>query len=264
MKDLTTMLPEVIALAKNAGSYLIAERQKFSENNVELKSLNNLVSYVDKKSEEMIVKGLHELLPEAGFIAEEGSAQHQGEAYKWIIDPLDGTTNFVHGIPCYCVSIALMHEEELVLGVIYDPERKESFTAIKGQGAHCNGAPIHVSNRDTIGGCLFGTGFPYDEFDRMDSYLQLFTHLMRNSRGLRRLGSAAIDLCYVACGRIDGFYEYGLCPWDVAAGILIVEEAGGKTSDFKGEKNHIFGEEIIATNEYIATDMLKLTKQFFY
>ncbi|MCL4171156.1 UNVERIFIED_CONTAM: hypothetical protein GTU68_039147, partial [Idotea baltica] len=204
------------------------ERSSFKQADVEVKELNNFVSYVDKQAEQRFVTALELLLPEAGFIAEEGTSSKKGERYHWIIDPLDGTTNYVHGIPFYCTSVALMDGDELVMGVIYEPNTQECFHALTGQGAFLNGKPINVTDNSVLSDCLLATGFPYDDFEREDAFFKVLKTLTQQSRGLRRLGSAALDLAYVACGRFDGFFEYGLNPWDVAAGALIVQEAEGK------------------------------------
>jgi myo-inositol-1(or 4)-monophosphatase len=202
---------------------------------------------VDKQSEERLVEGLSMILPGSGFIAEENPLL-QSKELTWIIDPLDGTTNFIHGVPVYSISIALMEGTELLLGVIYEINLKECFYTWKGSPSYLNGLEINVSVTDKVKDSLFATGFPYYDYGRLDPYLHFFRYLMENSHGLRRLGSAAADLAYVACGRFDGFYEYGLSPWDVAAGALIVKNAGGAVSDFNGKDDFIFGKEIIATN----------------
>ena len=202
-------------------------------------------------------------MPEAGFIVEEKSIAEQQADYQWIIDPIDGTTNFVHGVPLFCISIALAFKNEVILGVIYNPMTEELFSAYKDGGAFLNGHPIQVSKAEKLEDSLIATGFPYDDFDREKQYLEILQKLMHQSRGIRRLGSAAIDLAYVADGRFDAFYEYGLNPWDVAAGICIVKEAGGNVCDFKGGDNMLFGEEIIATNGKIDHELIDLIKDSF-
>lgn len=254
--DIKQLTVEVSRLSEEVAAFIRQESEHFSDDRIESKSFNNLVSYVDKTAEEMFVSGLSELLPEAGFIAEEGSGERSGDL-NWIIDPLDGTTNFIYGVPCYCTSVALLHGEELQLGVILEVTRNECFAAYKGGGATLNGKPITVSDRKNLNDTLLATGFPYDDFDREQEYLTLLNDLMHKSRGIRRLGSAAADLAYVACGRFDGFYEYGLNPWDVAAGILIVEEAGGRVTDFKGGRGFLFGEEIVSSNGHIHNQLME-------
>ena len=243
---------EVIAIAKTAGAFIEHERTNFDLKRVELKGKANFVSYVDKMAEEMIVEGLRKILPGSGFITEEGTAFESGEKYRWVIDPLDGTTNFIHGAPPYAVSIGLLEDNDIVLGVVYEISRDECFYAWKEGGAFINGLPIRVSSRNDIQDALLATGFPYNDFSRLDEYLELLKWTMTNARGVRRLGSAATDLAYVACGRFDSFWEYDLKPWDVAAGALIVKEAGGVVTDFEGENNYIFGGEIIASNKLLA------------
>jgi myo-inositol-1(or 4)-monophosphatase len=252
MANLNPIYEKLIALSTEIGNWIKEERLTFSQDDVEIKGFNNFVSYVDKQAEVRFVSALAQLIPEAGFIAEEGTSDKRGERYNWVIDPLDGTTNYVHDIPCYCTSVALMDGEELVMGVIYEPNSNECFHALADQGAYLNGKPISVSHQPELIQSLLATGFPYDDFQREDDYFGILKEFTKKSRGLRRLGSAALDLAYVACGRFDGFYEYGLNPWDVAAGALIVKEAGGHVSDFRGSKNYIFGEEIIADNSLIS------------
>ncbi len=244
---LHTLLGKVEFVVQKAGEDI--EEAHFNRDFlVESKSYNNLVTEVDKKTEEKLVELLGKLLPEAGFIAEEDSIARKEADYQWIIDPIDGTTNFVHGLPLYCISIGLAFKEEIILGVVYNPINQELFSAYKNGGAYLNNRPIQVSKTEKLDDSLLATGFPYDDFEREQAYMKLLNELMHNSRGIRRLGSAAIDLAYVACGRFEAFYEYGLNPWDVAAGILLVKEAGGKVCDFKGGNNMLFGEEIVASN----------------
>lgn len=264
MMSLEELQSNLINESKAIGRWMKEDRLGFSMKDVEVKGFNNFVSYVDKEAERRFVNALESWLPEAGFIAEEGTSDKKGERYHWIIDPLDGTTNFVHGIPMYCTSVALMDKDELILGVIYEPSADECFHAIAGQGAYMNGKAIHVSERDTLLKSLLATGFPYDDFDRENEYFDILKTFTKKSRGLRRLGSAAIDLAYVACGRFEGFYEYGLNPWDVAAGALIVKEAGGSVTDFKGQKDFIFGEEIIADNARITEEFRAIIQTGFY
>jgi len=188
------------------------------------------------------------LVPEAGFIAEEGTETLTGEQYNWIIDPLDGTTNYIHGFSPFAISIALKKDDLIVLGVVYEISLNECFYSWEGAPAYLNGEIIQVSKATSIESSLVGTGFPYRDFEQLDTYMDLLKFLCINSQGIRRPGSAATDLAYVACGRFDAFYEYGLQAWDVAAGAFLVQQAGGKVCDFKGKNNYIFGQEIIATN----------------
>lgn len=254
---------QVVELSKTIGQFLLSEIKTLKQSDVEEKGIHNLVTYVDKSAEKQIVSALSILIPESGFIAEEGTSTKVGKIYNWIVDPLDGTTNFIHGVPLYAVSIALKENDELVLGVIYEPNLDECFYTWKNAPSFLNGKEIHVSSVQQVDRSLFATGFPYYDYSRLNNFMSFFAYLMQNSRGVRRLGSAAVDLAYVACGRYDGFYEYGLSPWDVAAGILLVQNAGGEIVDFSGEQNYLFGKEIIATNSSISEAFLKIFKEIF-
>jgi len=245
-------------IARSSGKIMADERKNFRSEAIESKGMHDLVSYVDKESEIRIIKALQQLLPESGFIAEEGTITKRGERFNWIIDPLDGTTNFIQGVPLYCVSIGLMDGDELVVGVVYEVGRDECFYAWKDGGAYLNGKKIHVSNRGNIHDALLATGFPYSDFSRMDEYIDFLKWAMMNARGVRRLGSAAADMVYVACGRFDAFWEYDLKPWDVAGGAVIVKEAGGTVTDYSGGNNFLFGREVVASN--VLLDELILTK----
>ncbi len=253
----------VVALSREIGDWMFHERQQFSKDQVESKSFNNLVSYVDKESERRFVEGLKVLLPEAGIIGEEGvDNSSQTHALNWIIDPLDGTTNYIHGIPAYCTSVALQKNDEIILGVIYEPNRQECFYASKGNGAYLNDRQIQVTSTPQLAASLLATGFPYDYFERMDNYMELLKFLMKNSRGIRRIGAAALDMCYVAAGRFDAFFELALQPWDVAAGSIIVQEAGGYCTDFEGDKDYIFGQSILCSNGKVHAFLLEKIKEF--
>ncbi|MFW6290007.1 MAG: inositol monophosphatase family protein [Mariniphaga sp.] len=249
--DYKSICEELRKIACDAGSFIRKERSKISEEDVELKSVASLVTYVDKETEKAIVKKLEQLIPDSGFITEEGTASHANERYKWIIDPLDGTTNYIHGITPHSVSIALMEEKEIVAGVVYEVGQDEMFYAWKDSPAYLNEKEIKVSGTGNLEDTLIGTGFPYYDFDRVEDYIDAMRYLMRHTRGLRRMGSAAVDIVYVAAGRFDAFYEHGLHPWDVAAGALILKQAGGKISDFNGGENWLFDGELIAGNSAI-------------
>lgn len=255
-EKLSLLLEQTQEIAKEVGAFIRKERQHFDLEAVEHKGFNDLVSYVDKEAEKRIVDKLSLILPEAGFITEEGTNTTRAEVYNWVIDPLDGTTNFVHGIPVFSVSIALMEGEDIVLGVVYEVNRHECFYATKGGGAFCNETPISVSSAKNLAASLIATGFPYYNFELIDRYLNSMKLLMQKTHGLRRMGSAAVDLCYVAAGRTEGFFEYNLNSYDVAAGTLIVQEAGGKVTDFSGGGDYIFGRQILATNQHIHTEFL--------
>lgn len=244
--DLQHTLNEVVKIAKRAGEFIRHEGLKFDRSKIQEKGLNNLVSYVDMEAEKMIVQTLKFTLPEAGFITEEGTETEKAEQYNWVIDPLDGTTNFMHGLPPYSVSIALLENDVPVLGVVYIVSSDECFSATKGGGAFCNREKIQVSSVTDFKDGLYITGMPYTDFSNLEQYWLIFGHFMKNTHGLRRLGSAAADLSYVAAGRSEGFFEYGLHTWDVAAGVLLVQEAGGIVTDYKGGDNYIFGNQIIA------------------
>ena len=227
MIDLKAIQTEAIRLTKEAGAFIRGEAVNFSKTKVEHKGFNDLVSYVDKQAEKMLVEGLSGLIPEAGFIAEEGTSHKKGAVYNWIIDPLDGTTNFVHGIPTYSVSVALQQNDEIIAGIVYEINRDECFHAVANEPAYLDGQKLTISQSVTLDASLIATGFPYNDFDKIDGYLATLKSIMQNSHGLRRIGSAAVDLAYVACGRFEGFFEYNLNAWDVAAGAFIVQQAGG-------------------------------------
>lgn len=248
--NLHKITQDVIDCAKTVGEFIRTERKTFSYSNVEVKGLNDLVSYVDKTSEKLLVEKLSLIFPEAGFIVEENTKSEIKE-YNWIVDPLDGTTNFIHGIPCYAISIALEHKGEIIVGVVYEVAQNECFWAYKDGGAFLNGTKISVSSTKTLSDSLIATGFPIYNFSRLDNYINTLTYLMKNTHGIRRIGAAAADLCYLACGRVDAFFEYNLNSWDVAAGALIVKEAGGTVCDFSSQQNWLFGKEIMVTNTHL-------------
>jgi myo-inositol-1(or 4)-monophosphatase len=254
---------QVIEIAKQAGDFIRQERKAFNPDKIEYKGLNDMVSYVDKTAEQIIVEGLKKVLPESGFITEEKTTTTIGERYNWIIDPLDGTTNFIHGLPTYSVSIALKDYDELVLGVVYEVNQDECFYAWKDAPAYLNGKEIRVSKNETVATSLLATGFPYYDFTKQAAYIELFTELMKSSHGLRRIGSAAVDLAYTACGRFDAFYEYNLNAWDVAAGIVIVKQAGGEILNFKGGSEVLEARELLATNSKITGEMLTAIQKYF-
>lgn len=249
--DLKVLCRDAREIISKAAHFIEQESVRRNELSIEVKSRHNYVTYVDKTSEKILIEGLSALLPGSGFIAEEGTSDYRSPKYNWIIDPLDGTTNFIHGLPPYAISVALMDEQELVLGIIYEICLKECFYAWKGGGAFMNEKPIKVSETKYVSDSLYATGFPYTNFRYFDRFMKTMEYFMHNSHGLRRLGSAATDIAYVANGRFDGFYEYGLNSWDIAAGIIILTEAGGKVSDFSGGENYLFGEEIIASNKNV-------------
>jgi len=242
------------------GDFIFQEKNKLRVSQVETKGIHNFVTYVDTTAEQKLVDGLQKLLPEAGFITEEQTNTKVGETFNWIIDPLDGTTNFIHSLPPFAISVALMEEDEIVLGIVYEINLDECFYAWKDSKAYLNGAEITVSSTQTVQDSLIATGFPYYNYDRLLSFMKTLEYFMENSHGIRRIGSAATDLAYVACGRFDAFYEYSLSSWDVAAGSFIVQQAGGKVSDFKGDNNYIFGKEIVAGNSEVFPEFLGIIK----
>lgn len=225
------------------------------------KSAIDLVTPADLESERAIVALLRERFPSHPILAEERAAIAGEGPYRWIIDPLDGTTNFAHGYPQVSVSIALEHEGRIVLGFVYDPLREERFCALEGSGAYLNGSAIRVSPVPSLNASLLGTGFPYDRRDFPDFYLAFFKRFMVSSQGIRRTGSAALDLCYVACGRLDGFWEWKLHPWDTAAGSLIVREAGGSVTDFSGSPFSPWQEQTLASNGLIHAEMVEALQE---
>ena len=258
---LNKIVNEVKELVISVGAFIRHESTHFDESAIVYKELNNLVSYVDKTAEERLVAGLKTICPEADFIAEEGTAKREGKEYTWVIDPLDGTTNFSHGLPVYSVSVALYQNNRPIVGVVYEVNKDELFSAVKGGGAFLNDKPIHVSKIPTLEKSLVATGFPYYMFDKLDDYFEILKSLMQKTHGLRRLGSAAVDLCYVACGRFESYFEFNLNAYDVAAGALIVLEAGGSVSNFLGEdKDWPEGKEIVASgpvHDEIITEISK-------
>ncbi len=246
---IVSVLPSVIALCQQVGYFQLGHLNAVGMAEVKDKGLNQLVSFVDRQSELDLVKGLEPLVSGARFIGEEFTAEECNvEGYTWVIDPLDGTTNFLHGLPVFSISVALLKEGKPILAVVHCPALEETFSASKGQGAFLNGEPIRVSQNASLSASLLATGFPYYEFAKMQPYVDLLKTFMQGTQGLRRMGSAAIDLAYTACGRFDAFFEMNLSPWDIAAGILLVEEAGGVVTDFKGGDDVLFGQEIIASS----------------
>lgn len=260
--DLELICRQVAELTREVGEFLLKEGANFDVARLEYKGVNNLVSYVDKEAEKALVRGLRVILPEAGFITEEGTVTERSETLNWVIDPLDGTTNFVHQLPLFCISVGLIQGQMPIVGVVHEPHRNECFSAWKDGGAYLNGQLIRVSAISQLEDSLLATGFPYSEGEKMEVYLSILKELLRRSHGLRRLGSAAIDLAYVACGRFQAFYEYNLNPWDVAAGVLLVQEAGGIVTDFKGGNNYLFGGQLVASG-YIQEQLLQVINTYW-
>jgi len=260
--DLEKICLSSCELIKKVGNYIKVESNIWKEKgDANEKSKNSLVTYVDTEAEKMLVAELRQLLPEAGFITEENTLESETKVFNWIVDPLDGTTNFIHGVPIYSISVALMKDNNVIMGVVYEVNHGECFYAWQNGNSYLNGKVIQVSQNKTLEGSLLATGFPYYDYTNLDQYLEILKELLHNTRGVRRLGSAAVDLAYVACGRFEGFYEYTLNSWDVAAGSLIVQQAGGRVTDFSGEDNYIFGQEILAACPSVFPDILKVIQQ---
>jgi myo-inositol-1(or 4)-monophosphatase len=253
------MLNIAIRAARAAGDVIIRQIDHVQDLPVIKKSRNDFVTEVDKHAEMVIIETLHKSYPDHAILAEESGAQGDSP-YVWIIDPLDGTTNYLHGFPQYAVSIALQHKGELVQALVYDPLRQELFTASRGEGAMLNNRRIRVSKQKYLEGALLGTGFPFKDQERLDEYLETFRALFPMTAGIRRAGAASLDLAYVACGRLDGFWEFGLKPWDMAAGALLVKEAGGLLSDIGGGDFDLYEGDIVTGNpdiQRIITDILR-------
>ncbi len=259
MHDLLIQLENIVI---ETGAWLKNQWSPLVPPTVHLKSMNQLVTEFDIATEKQLISKLQELLPEAGFITEEEQIKSsKNQEFTWVIDPIDGTTNFVHSLPVFCISVALLQHEKPVLGVVYEPLRAELFSASLGHGAKLNGKTITVRGAQNLSETLIATGFPYYDYERAKAYLKALESCMIKTRGVRRMGSAAIDLAYVAAGRFDAFFEYSLSPWDVAAGILLVKEAGGLVSAFDTDKNPLWDQEILASSPGIHREMLDLLKE---
>lgn len=257
--DLKPVEQHVLELCHEVGEFIRVESLSFDRSRIiQKEGFNNLVSYVDKESEKKLVSTLSKLIPGSGIVGEEGSSIETTNGYLWIIDPLDGTTNFTHALPPFAISIGLTFHDKPVLGVVYEVTKQEMFHAIEGHPAYCNDRIIRTSPIATLNESLFSTGFPYYDFPQMDAYMSIIRKFLRKSHGVRRLGSAATDLAYVAAGRFEGFFEYNLNPWDVAAGAFIVQQAGGIVTDFKGGTNFLYGREICAAGRGIQAEMQAL------
>lgn len=245
--------------ARRAANIINRASLELERLHIERKKHNDFVTEIDRAAEDAIVSTLREVYPDYAILAEESGAQGQSNAaYEWVIDPLDGTTNFLHGLPQYAISIALRREGVVEHALVFDPNRNELFTASKGVGAFLNDRRIRVSKCSRLSDALIGTGFPYRSFEHMDAYLGIFKALCEQCSGLRRPGAAALDLCYVASGRYDGFFEFGLAPWDMAAGSLILSEAGGLVSDMDGKGNYLTNGNIVAATPKVFHTLLQL------
>lgn len=252
----------VVNIAKTAGDFAINEIDDLTIAHIKKKSDKDFVTYVDQTTEKRIVAALLKLLPDAGFITEEDTITNETKELTWIIDPLDGTTNFIHGIPFFAVSIALMHHDRIILGVVYNPGSGECFHSYEGGEVYLNDKPVKVSSTYSLADAIIATGFPYEELRDVNRYMELLKVFVDHSHGVRRFGSAALDLAYVACGRFDAYYEPGLNPWDVAAGAFLVKQAGGEVSDFTGGSGYLMGKEILACNKAMYPRFFDLTNSY--
>jgi myo-inositol-1(or 4)-monophosphatase len=259
--NLSLVEKQAIHLCEEVADFIRTENQNFDRTKIEQKgSFTNLVSYVDKEAEKRLVEKLSEIIPGAGFIAEEGTEREGTNEYKWIIDPLDGTTNFLHGLPIFAISIGLTRKDKIVLGIVYEVSHRECFHAIEGGKAYCNDKVISISPIKTLQESLLATGFPYYHSNKKENHLEIIKIFLEQTHGVRRLGSAAIDLAYVACGRMEGYFEYNLKPWDVAGGAFILQQAGGKVTDFSGGNNFLFGGELCAAGS-VHAEMLRVIQE---
>ncbi len=250
-----------VSAARNAGDIISRHSHNLDRLKVREKSPNDVVSEIDVKAEQAIIKTIHKAYPTHSIIAEEsGYLKHQDDEYTWIIDPLDGTRNFLHGFPHFAVSIALRHKQRIEHAVVYDPVRMECFSASRGKGAQLNGKRIRVSAETNLSKALLGTGFPFRDKELMEDYILSFRSLFGECAGVRRAGAAALDLAYVASGRLDGFWEFTLKPWDIAAGVLLIKEAGGLVSDLSGSENYFKTGSIVAGNPKVFKSLLQTLK----
>ena len=249
-----------VKAARRAGTVINRASMDLDKIEVRSKSPNDFVTEVDRAAEQAIIEVISDAYPEHAILAEESGDTGGESEFQWIIDPLDGTTNFIHGFPQYAISIALAERGIVQQAVVYDPTRNELFTASRGRGAFLNDRRVRVSKRVKLQECLLGTGFPFKQMDNIDAYLGMFKELSGKTAGLRRPGSAALDLAYTACGRTDGFFEIGLAPWDMAAGVLLVTEAGGLASDFAGEGDYLKTGNLVAGTPKVFTQLLQVVQ----
>lgn len=265
--DLETVCQQMVYACTEVSKFIKQEYQNFNRNQTEYKgTTNDLVSYVDKTAEQQLIDHLNTILPNAGYITEENPENQSltDKEFHWIIDPLDGTTNFIHQIPMFSISVGLLQGNEIVAGVVYAVMQAESFYAWKNAGAFLNGKRIYISDSQTLKTSLIATGFPYKYQNQLPGHLRILQEIMPQTRGLRRMGSAAIDLAYTACGRFDAYFEYNLKPWDMAAGILLVKEAGGWVTNFANQtENILFTGEILAANPQVHTLLIPIIYQNF-
>jgi len=249
------MITTAVRAARAAADYIVRASRRIDNLHVDQKGPNDFVTEVDQQAEQLIIDTIHKAYPDHAILAEESGEQGEHD-YQWVIDPLDGTTNFLHGYPCYSVSIAVRHKGRLEHGVIYDPNQDELFCASRGDGAKMNNRRIRVSRRENLQGALLATGFPFRDNQNLDQYMRTLRALIQKTSGIRRPGSAALDLAYVAAGRVDGFWEFNLRPWDIAAGVLLVQEAGGLVSDMGGGHDFLETGDVVAANPKVLRDIL--------
>jgi myo-inositol-1(or 4)-monophosphatase len=262
-RRLKTIMDQVIAVCHEAGVFIASHFDKVNSDDIVVKGHNSLVSFVDQGSERILVEKLSQIFPEAGFVTEEETVDQVRKEMTWIIDPLDGTTNFLHSIPHFSISIGLHDGDHVILGVVHDVMRNETYHAIKGQGAFCNQKPLKVSNETSFADTLIGTGYPYLANHTLPGHFRVLNEVLANTRGIRRFGSAALDLCMVASGRFGAFYEQSLNAYDIAAGALIVQEAGGIVSDYSGSHKWLWEGEILASAPQYHDRMLEVLKGFY-
>ena len=255
---LSILMPAVLEVSRETGTFIRSQVGKVTASDIEEKDRNSLVSYVDKHAETILVERLHRLLPEAGFITEEDTIVNTRAEYTWVIDPLDGTTNFLQQIPVFSVSVALAHEAVPILGCIVDVMQDQAFYAWQDGGAWLDGRPVRTSGKTHLSEAILATGFPYYSPENMGRLSDLFMRMVSASRGVRRLGSAALDLAYTATGRFDAFYETFLNSWDIAAGVILVREAGGHITDFDGGGDFILKGQVLATNRHLHEQLLSI------
>ena len=261
MADNETFFAFAIETARRAGAVIRAGAQRPID--VRSKGLRDLLTDVDLAAERTIVEAIGRRYPDHDVLTEETPPEQRTSRYQWIIDPLDGTTNYIHGVSPFSISIALQEKDELISGIVYEPIQKECFYSWAHAPAYLNGDEIRVSGKKELSETLIATGFPYTDFSRIDEYMGSLRRFMESSHGVRRLGSAAIDLAYVACGRYDAFYEYHLKPWDVAAGTVLIRQAGGKVCDFNGGSDFLFGENYVGTNSDCHDEFMRVIKHYF-
>lgn len=257
-KQLAELTPDIVQAAEAAGDFIRSQVGRVHAHEIEAKERNSLVSYVDKKAEEMLVGLLSELVPSPGFLTEEDTIDNTRSEFTWIIDPLDGTTNFLQQIPIFSVSVALAHHDEVIAGCVVDIMQEDTYFAWRGGGAWCGGKRLAVSTKKDLGEAIIATGFPYYSPDNLHRLVMVLETMLTRTRGIRRLGSAALDMTYVASGKMDGFYEMTLNPWDIAAGTILVREAGGIVTDFNGGGEFAKQGQVVASNKVLHTELLEI------